>query len=197
MSSRAHVVCWRRLDHPGHEVARLEPRGAGWRLQGTAVVAYAGLPCALAYTVELDDAWRTRVGSVEGWVGEQAIAVRLEADGTGHWWHDGIECPAVAGCLDVDYGFSPATNVLPVRRLAPARGAVVPVRAAWLRFPELTLEPLAQTYQRVGEHAYIYESAGGAFRAALDVDQQGMVVRYGDFWRAEPGSCPASLPGLA
>ena len=191
MSSHPYLVCWRRLDHPGHEVARLVPHDSGWRLSGSAVLAYAGLPCALAYTVDLDAAWRTRAGTVDGWVGDRAVAVRLAADGAGRWWRDGVECPAVAGCVDVDYGFSPATNLLPVRRLAPAIGAEVPVRAAWLRFPELTLEPLDQTYRRVGERAYVYESAGGAFRADLHVDEQGVVARYGDLWTAEAGARPA------
>jgi hypothetical protein len=197
MPSRSHLVCWRRLDHPGHEVARLEPRDEGWRLSGTAVVAYGGLPCALTYTVDLDEAWRTRAGTVEGWVGQRAVEVRLAADGGGRWWRDGVECPAVAGCVDVDYGFSPATNLLPIRRLAPAVGTRVPVRAAWLRFPEFMLEPLDQTYRRVGEHTYVYESAGGAFRADLAVDAQGMVVRYGDLWLAEAGAGPAVASGSA
>lgn len=197
MSPRSHLVCWRRVDHPGHEVARLQHDDAGWRLSGAVVLAYAGLPCALTYTVALDAAWRTRAGTVDGWVGEQPVAVRLEADGAGHWWRDGVECPALAGCLDVDYGFSPATNLLPVRRLAPAVGAAVPVRAAWLRFPELTLEPLEQTYRRTGERAYVYESARGAFRADLALDAQGFVVRYGELWVAEPGTGRASRSGAA
>jgi uncharacterized protein len=197
MALRTHLVCWRRVDHPGHEVARLEPRDTGWRLSGTAVLVYAGIPCALTYAVDLDAMWRTRAATVEGWLGERAAAVELVADGVGRWWRDGVECPAVAGCVDVDYGFSPATNLLPVRRLALAVGAVASVRAAWLRFPELTLEPLDQRYRRMGERAYVYESAGGAFRADLDVDAEGMVVRYGGLWTAEAGARPAPSPGAA
>ena len=61
----------------------------------------------------------------------------------------------------------------------------LPVRAAWLRLPELTLEPLEQSYRRTGDRAYVYESGHGAFRANLEVDAEGMVVRYGDLWTAE------------
>ena len=197
MPARSHLVCWRRLDQPGHDAARLAPRDGGWRLSGTAVLAYDGTPCALTYAVDLDEAWRTRTATVEGWVGDRVVAVHLAVDDAGHWSRNGVACPQVAGCVDVDYGFSPATNLLPVRRLAPAVGESVQVRAAWLRFPELTLEPLEQTYRRVGERAYAYESAHGAFRADLDVDGQGMVIRYGDLWTAEPGACPARVPGAA
>jgi hypothetical protein len=184
-STRVHQVCWRRLDHPGHEVAQLEALAHGWSLRGTVALAYAGIACALNYSVELDAAWHTRRGTVEGWVGDRMVAVELVADGAGRWWRDGAECHVVAGCVDVDYGFSPATNLLPIRRLAPAVGARVPVRAAWLRFPEFTLEPLEQTYARVGDQAYVYESAGGAFRAELTVDSEGMVAQYGNLWSAE------------
>jgi hypothetical protein len=93
--------------------------------------------------------------------------------------------PALQGCTDVDLGFSPSTNLLPVRRLGLAIGARAPVRAAWVRFPELTLEVLEQAYTRVSATTYLYESAGGAFRRELTVNSAGFVLEYPDFWRAE------------
>jgi hypothetical protein len=60
------------------------------------------------------------------------------------------------------------------------------VRAAWLRFPELELEALDQVYTRQAERQYIYQSAGGGFRAILEVDEVGFIMRYGDYWIAEP-----------
>jgi uncharacterized glyoxalase superfamily protein PhnB len=67
---------------------------------------------------------------------------------------------ALDGCIDVDLGFSPSTNLLPIRRLRLAVGQRAAVRAAWVRFPELTLEVLEQTYTRLSESTYLYESAG-------------------------------------
>jgi uncharacterized protein len=60
------------------------------------------------------------------------------------------------------------------------------VRAAWLRFPSFELLPLDQEYRRDDERRYVYESAGGRFRAVLEVDDAGLVTRYGDYWIAEP-----------
>jgi len=54
-----------------------------------------------------------------------------------------------------------------------------------VRFPELALEVLEQVYTRVGEHAYVYESAGGAFRRELTVDAAGFVLDYPGLWAAE------------
>ena len=42
--------------------------------------------------------------------------------------------------------------------------------AAWLRFPSFRLEVLEQTYRRLADRRYRYESAGGSFAAELDVD---------------------------
>jgi hypothetical protein len=93
--------------------------------------------------------------------------------------------PLLQGCVDVDLGFSPSTNLLPIRRLNLAIGSRASVRAAWVRFPELTLEVLEQAYTRVGESTYLYESAGGTFRRELSVNALGFVLEYPDFWRAE------------
>jgi hypothetical protein len=86
--------------------------------------------------------------------------------------------------VDVDLGFTPSTNLLPIRRLSLAVGAEASIRAAWLRFPGLELEPLEQVYRRESEHRYRYESGGGRFAAELEVDEFGLVARYGDYWVA-------------
>jgi hypothetical protein len=57
------------------------------------------------------------------------------------------------------------------------------VTAAWLRFPELTLEPLSQRYVRLDERRYRYESQGGSFVAELEVDDLGLVVHYEGGWQ--------------
>lgn len=87
--------------------------------------------------------------------------------------------------MDVDLNFSPATNLLPIRRLGLEVGASAEVRAAWLRFPTFQLEPLVQQYRRLDEATYRYESAGAAFVAELRVNAAGFVTAYGDIWRAE------------
>ena len=71
------------------------------------------------------------------------------------------------GCDDVDFSFTPATNLLPIRRLRLAEGARTGVRAAWLAFPALELEPLEQVYAHLDGGRYRYESEGG-FTADLE-----------------------------
>lgn len=93
-----------------------------------------------------------------------------------------VEVPAVAGCLDVDLAFTPATNILPLRRLGLAVGDSREMTAAWVRFPDLSVEPLAQRYTRLDERRVRYESRGGAFTAELEVDELGLVVRYPPLW---------------
>jgi len=93
-----------------------------------------------------------------------------------------MEIPGVAGCLDVDLAFTPATNILPLRRLALAVGESREVTAAWIRFPDLSVEPLPQRYTRRDDRLVRYESRGGAFTAELEVDELGLVVRYPPLW---------------
>ena len=52
-------------------------------------------------------------------------------------------------------------------------------------WPELTFEVLEQTYARVGDNTYRYESAGGTFVRELTVDRAGFVVNYPSLWRVE------------
>jgi hypothetical protein len=187
-------VAWRRLDVPGRETARLEHADGVWRLTGTAQFEHVGRACWVDYRVACDAGWRTRSASVAGSVGDEAIEVAIEVDGDGRWRLNGRECPQVDGCIDVDLNFSPSTNLLPIRRLGLEVGEEAKVRAAWLRFPSFTLEPLEQRYRRTGAHAWRYESAGGAFVRDLTVDGDGFVVRYPGIWEASALSSDDTEP---
>jgi hypothetical protein len=92
-------------------------------------------------------------------------------------------CREVEGCIDLDLNFSPSTNLLPIRRLHLRIGEQAPVRAAWLRFPSLALEPLDQSYRRTGVTTYLYVSAGGT--AELRVNEAGFVTDYPNIWAHE------------
>ncbi len=59
------------------------------------------------------------------------------------------------------------------------------MKAAWLRFPGFTLEPLEQVYRRVDNVLYRYESAGGKFVAELKVNALGLVTVYPEVWVEE------------
>ena len=180
-------VRWRRLDVRGREDARIEQVDGGWRLTGDLDVEEAASTARLRYRIECDPEWRTRTALVEGEADGRPIRVALAADGAGQWTRDGAPLPELAGVIDIDLGFTPATNTLPIRRLALAVGASEHVRSAWLRFPGLRLELLEQTYMREAEHVFRYRALvdGEPFVARLDTDPFGRVVRYEGLWEVE------------
>jgi uncharacterized protein len=185
MSVTDQSLIWRRLDQPGHESARLSFQHSSWHLTGTAIFAHKQQPCRLDYVVVCDAGWHTLSGRVEGWVGSRTVEIVLSVDGDRRWWLNGTACRDVAGCIDLDLSFSPSTNLLPIRRLSLAIGEEAEVRAAWLRFPRFTLEPLAQIYRRIDDSTYRYENPGGRFVTELKVNAAGFVTRYPSFWQVE------------
>ena len=178
-------ILWRGFVLPGHEACRLFSQDSHWHLEGTAVFSHEQRPCRLDYQVVCDAAWRTLSANVEGWVGNTVIDIQIKTDSGHHWWLNEVEQPDVMGCIDIDLNFSPSTNLIPIRRLKMAIGESAEVKAAWLRFPSFTLEPLPQIYHRLGETAYRYESTGGQFVAELKVNQSGFVIDYPGIWQAE------------
>ncbi len=176
-------ILWRRLDRHGHESSRHYFRHSGWHLTGTAVFAHGQQPCRLDYLVVCNPKWQTVSGTVTGWVGNEMVEIELTVDSARRWRLNGIECTEVAGCEDLDLSFSPSTNLLPIRRLGLAVGQEAEVKAAWLSFPGLSLEPLEQFYRRINASTYRYESAGGSFVTELRVNASGFVTHYPSFWQ--------------
>ena len=178
---------WRRLDVPGREDARVERTSSSWRLTGELEVLEAGVAARLRYAIDCDPQWCTRSATIDGEADGTPVRFALVSDGSGHWTRDGEPVHELEGALDVDLGFTPATNTLPIRRLGLGVGASAPVASAWLRFPELRLERLEQTYTREAELIFRYHALvdGEPFTARLDVDPFGRVLTYEGLWRAE------------
>jgi uncharacterized protein len=156
-------------------------------LTGDLEVEETGVLAKLRYTICCDAEWRTRSAHVEGVEGVHPVRFALTADGMGLWTRDGSPLSTLAGALDVDLGFTPATNLLPIRRLELRVGQSAGVRTAWLRSPGLRLEPLEQTYTREEEQCFRYSALvdGEPFVARLDTDPFGQVTRYEHLWEAE------------
>lgn len=170
---------------PGHEIATLDALDTGWKLSGAAIFSSEQGPCQLDYAVICDSTWRTNSARIRGVIGGATVDLDISADGERRWQINGVECPAVGGCVDIDLGFSPSTNLLPIRRLALGVGEETTIAAAWLPFPSLRFELLEQLYRREGDRTYHYESRGGAFVRRLEVDTRGFVTSYPGFWEAE------------
>jgi hypothetical protein len=179
----SHAILWRRLDGPGHDACRLDALADGWRLTGTALLALPGRACRLSYHLECDEHWRARSARLGGWLGDRDIEIAI-VGGPGRWRLDGTD-QLVTGCVDVDFGLTPATNLPQLRRLSLAVGDAGDAPAAWLRFPEMVLERLEQRYRRLTTSTYDYHAPGVGYAGILEVDPIGFVTRYPGLWEAE------------
>ena len=180
----ASVILWQRLDEPGFEWCSVRPQGEGRMIEGVALVALEGVPWRVDYTIEVDEAGRTRRASIRAAGGDdpgRIQALELEANGAGTWRRNDAVIIDAPDCLDIDLGFSPVTNSLPIWRLGLQPGARREIRVAWVLFPSLEVVEGRQTYERLDEATWRYRSAG--FEADLKVGEDGLVDDYAGYWR--------------
>jgi uncharacterized protein len=180
----AHAIAWRRKDVPGIEYAKLVTVDSEWYLTGTVVTVEDEVPCELRYRVVIDENWRTISADIRGSLGLTPVSIQIANDAALGWVMNGGLCAGLDGCVDIDLSFTPATNTLPIRRLGLEIGGSGAVSAAWLRFPEMSLERVDQTYTRTGESTYRYQSNGGAFMRELSVNEAALVVDYPGLWQS-------------
>lgn len=178
MTKPAAAFFWRKVDHPGYDSCRLFKLSGGWRLSGAAVFWEAHHPCHFQYDVVADSAFRTKSAAVVGYLGKNAIDIRIRSTGAGRWRVDGVPNAAIAGCVDVDLGFTPATNLIALRRLRLRVGQNAEAPAAYLAFPRMRFTKLPQRYERIGRTQYAYEAPTVGYAGTLQVSSSGAVVRY-------------------
>ena len=220
------ALLWRRLDGIGSEHALVDD-AAGLHARGT-MTAAEPVPFVCRYELYTDDTWVTarfdvavegagflRTVRLERAAGRWRVTASeqgnldatLTAAGRPRAGLPGSEDPArLARALDVDLGYSPLTNTLPVRRLGlheggRGSGAAQPVEVAWVLLPGLEVVPSTQTYARLDERgggearlipqaddrarnergggeARLIRFTSGSFTADITVDSSGFVTHY-------------------
>jgi hypothetical protein len=185
-----HHILWHSALLASSEYATLREKQGSCEFRGLAVLPREDVPCHVSYQVSVDRQWRpVAVTAAFGMPsGTLRIALSLAADG--RWTLDGSPAPQLLGCRDVDLGWTPATNTVPIRRLGLAIGETAQITAAWIRFPELDVVPSEQRYTRLAGDRWRYQSEEYDFELGTD-ERTGLVLRYGDdLWRAAATSSP-------
>ena len=141
-------------------------------------------PNPLSGDLRLDLADPSRVGDDQRSRDPEAARALCHADGG--WILNGQEQADLRGCVDIDFEVSPATNTLPIRRLDPKMGETRDIRVAWVRFPELRVEPTRQRYTRVAGRRYRFENLDSGYSVEILVDDAGLVLEYPDLWARSP-----------
>jgi len=176
------AVVWKNLLLDGRDYCCLWHTAEGWLLKGTVIgVLKDHRPMQASYEIYCDENWVTHRVQVERTIGSDVKSLALSVESRGTWRSSGQELHDIHGCDDVDLALTPATNTLPIRRLNLKVGRSESVIAAWVKFPELTVQPLSQHYTRLGKDTYRYESNTG-FSAEIVVDDLGLVTTYPGGW---------------
>ena len=176
------TILWQDVETGALDRCRMEVGRDGLRLSGIVLTPAYGTPLEVRYLVEAGPDGLTRRVELELDGGSTRRV--LLADGAGRWrWEGGPELPEVAGSLDVDLTVTPATNTLPIRRLAALEaGQAAGLQMAWVQFPGLEVLASAQRYQRLAADRWHFST--GDFHAELLVDPEGLVLDYGGLFRS-------------
>jgi uncharacterized protein len=176
------AVVWKNLLLDGVDYCALWHTAEGWMLKGTVVgVLNDQRPTLAHYEIQCDDNWLTHRVQVERTIGNDVKNLSLSVESRGVWRSADQELRTVRGCDDVDLALTPATNTLPIRRLSLEIGSSQSLIAVWIKFPELTIQPLSQRYTRLTKDTYRYASNTG-FSAEIVVDDLGLVTTYPGGW---------------
>jgi uncharacterized protein len=97
----------------------------------------------------------------------------------GGWSANGAALPEVEGALDCDLANCPVTNTMPLlRERLRDGGEPKEFVMAWVSVPDLGVHRSAQRYEPIDAHTVRYVSLDSDFRAELELDDDGLVVRY-------------------
>jgi len=170
------IIRWRSLAWPGYEHCEVHESADGVLVRSVLAGERDGHQYGAHYEIGLDPGWVFRGLRLERTDGEVLL---LNADGRGHWT-DGEHrrLPQLDGCLDIDLSGSPLTNTLPIRRAGLVPGTPQRLRMAWIPLDLLKPRPEEQVYTKLDERRFLYESGDGTFRAELETDDAGLIVRY-------------------
>jgi uncharacterized protein len=175
---------WKRIDTPGHDACRLEQEASGWRLDGAAVFLHDSEPASISYSVRCSPDWETISGLVRGSLGLRTVDYVFDRQDKA-WTVNGNRVYGLEHLADLDFSFTPATNLTQLRRVLLPQDSAVHLPVAWFDLRSGTLTELPQVYQRRGERLVWYEAPTVGYRGLLDLDANCFIHRYPMLWEAE------------
>lgn len=175
MIAGTHAVIWLRQDRPGNDACRFAEAEGGFLIDGSATDAAWNVTRYRVRARPDGSTRRARIGA------DNRIFIRRDPQGV--WTLNGTEIPGLGEALDIDLGFTPATNTLALRRLKLPVGGGAEITAARFDPEDETLKPMPQSYRRTGETSYHYASP--RFKARLTVDAMSIVRDYEGLWKAQ------------
>ncbi|MGO4704816.1 putative glycolipid-binding domain-containing protein [Microvirga sp. 2MCAF38] len=164
----------------GIEHVDISPADGGIDFAGVVIGQEDDANFALAYRLRVDVEWRVREARLKTTSGHR---LHLESNGKGTWHENGVEQPALQGCIDIDIQASPVTNTLPIRRLSLQHGGMSELRLCYIAVPDLTVSVAHQRYTALDNALYRFESVQSGFTADLPVDVDGFVLDYPDLFK--------------
>jgi hypothetical protein len=172
------AVVWRGAEEWLAEHAQVELWEAGVAAGGVQLGAEPE-PYRLDYHLDAPRDWVTRRLEVDASGAGWRRRLVLEHDGAGAWTLDGQPAPELEGAMDCDIAFSPLTNLMPVRRLGfHERAGTHDFAMAWVSVPDLVVHRSPQRYEHLRPGAVRFISLDSDFTADLELDPDGLVVRY-------------------
>jgi hypothetical protein len=185
---REFDITWHCAQLASSEHCTLIEADDGYNFHGVVVVPLADVPCHIEYSVIVDSRWLPLKVESTITTPSRIQTIDLRRRVPGRWELDGVWASHLEGCDDVDLGWSPATNTIPIRRLDLSIGESASITAAWTRFPELDVVRNVQRYTRLANDRWRYQA--GEYEFDLTVDgATGLVLNYGDdMWQASATS---------
>lgn len=182
------TLFWRRTDAVGLERIELAVTAEGIVAAATVLgVEHGGFHLEHRWRLTRD--WRAESLEVERWGAVSHARLVIERDGEG-WRVDGLRRSDLDGAEEPDLSVTPFCNTIPIRRLPAEPGATLTLDTCYVDADEMRVVRSRQAYARLGPNLVRYLDLGtsAGFEADLEVDDDGLVVRYEHlFERVEPG----------
>ncbi|MCI0709608.1 MAG: putative glycolipid-binding domain-containing protein [Chloroflexi bacterium] len=176
------VILWTSPTLHSAEYFTLTSKEDSAQLKGTINLWLEGQPTQVIYTIDCDLNWITRRITLKQRRPDGETHLVLTVDEALNWYDDGTLLPWAAGLTDIDLSITPSTNMLPLCKHNLQIGESLDVNCVWVQPPSLSLSTLPQHYTRIDAQHYDYAAPSLDYRAVLSVDEDNIVLQYGDLW---------------
>ncbi|RYY34702.1 MAG: hypothetical protein EOP46_12575 [Sphingobacteriaceae bacterium] len=136
------------------------------------------VPFRVNYVLHADTMWRITSFDVNYQLGNNAHRVNYKIDTRGNWSNNGIQYPLYCECVAIDISVTPFTNTLAVKPLNLSVGESKSITVLYIDIVEHNTATKKQTYTRLEDNVYRFETEDGNFVANIEFDTDMLVKKY-------------------
>ncbi len=180
-------VIWTSQEYHSRETCFIEKTETGFQILSHLSGSHQNKNFEVDYALDLDSVWNIQSGKIDYRFEGDNRQIIFHKDTSGNWIIGDMKISLFRECTSIDISLTPFTNTLAIKALDMEVNESKVITVIYFDILKEKITRKSQNYSRLSPTRYKFENIPNDFEAAIEVDNNGLVINYPGLFTRDPG----------